>query len=199
MTAPQLTLATVAVIRPAMSEAMNVATLEPLELSIHPRARPPSRRAPPPDAPSVPPYDRPGEPATLLPGRKAPPTRSHAPPAATATVDRPPATHAASDKSAAPANTRPSRSTSANPLSRVPRIHVHLATARLVEREVDLATETLQQPHSRPPSPRKQRVIYARDEQRDPRPRHGALVDESGAMRLSRGARLAAIACIDWR
>lgn len=131
MTAPQLTLATVAVIRPAMSEAMNVATLEPLELSIHPRARPPSRRAPPPDAPSVPPYDRPGEPATLLPGRKAPPTRSHAPPAATATVDRPPATHAASDKSdatrpcvgrtdgvtttSAPANTRPSRSTSANP------------------------------------------------------------------------------------
>ena len=45
------------------------------------------------------------------------------------------------------------------------RVEVHLATARLLEWEVDLATEPLQQPHHRAAGVGKERVVEAGDEE----------------------------------
>ena len=50
-------------------------------------------------------------------------------------------------------------------LARVARVHVHLAAAGLLEREVDLAAEPLEQPHDRAPRLWEERVVEAGDEE----------------------------------
>ena len=54
------------------------------------------------------------------------------------------------------------------PLASVAGVEVHLPTVRLLEWEVDLASEPLQQPHHRPAGVGEERVVEAGDEQARP-------------------------------